>query len=490
MSDDLRHLSGLPVVIGSGLAGLTTAWALAPHDCVLVTAGELTQAAASMWAQGGIAAALSADDSTSLHAADTRRAGAQIGDTRTIRRITDAAPDVVRLLADLGVPFDRTTEGVFDLALEGGHSRSRVAHCGDSSGATITSTLAGIVRRMPHVTTLAGFSLRRLLTTDGAISGVELTSPNGESVVLQTNRVVLATGGMGGLWSHTTNPSTALGQGVAMAARVGARIDDLHLVQFHPTALDVPADPNPLLTEALRGAGALLLADGERFVHELQPRDVVAAAVWEQLDAGRRVHLDARAIPSVETRFAGVCASCAAHGLDITRDLLPVRPALHYAMGGVSVDEHARTTVPGLWAVGEVSRTGLHGANRLASNSLLEAVVTARAAAADVRDHSSGGWHPDLLRADPATVVGRSLTVSAHLPRVRQILSRACGVVRDGSTLEDAVDELSTMRSDDAGYVAWLIARSALLHPFSVGAHRRSDDRTAAEKYSAQGIFA
>lgn len=469
-------MSNKPVIIGSGLAGLATAWALAPQECILVTPGSLTEQAASMWAQGGIAAALAEDDSPALHAEDTVRAGAFVGDTRTIRRITDAAPQVVALLQQIGVPFDVDADGRLDLALEGGHSRSRVAHAGDSSGAAITSAMAAAVRELPSVQTLEQHSARRLLTdADGAISGVEVVDATGQAHVIETDAVVLATGGMGGLWPCTTNPATALGQGVAMAARVGARTDDLHLVQFHPTALDVPAFPNPLLTEALRGAGALLTADGERFVHELEPRDVVAAAVWDQLQAGRTVYLDCREIPRVATRFAAVATLCAAHGFDLERDLLPVRPALHYAMGGVSTDAHSRTSVPGLWAVGEVSRTGLHGANRLASNSLLEAVVTGRAAAESIRlgDIPRPGR---VLPVDPATVVPAHAGAPVDPARVRTILGDACGVLRDGARLEHAVDELARMRHDDVGYVAWLVARSALLHPHSVGAHRRTDD--------------
>lgn len=464
-----------PVIIGSGLAGLTTAWALAPTECVLVTAGKLTDHAASMWAQGGIAAALAADDTPALHASDTARAGAFVGDSRTIARITSAAPAVVQLLVSLGVPFDRSADGRLDLALEGGHSRSRVAHAGDSSGAAITTTLATLVRSLPSVELIEDLAVTRLLTDSrGAISGVELAGPSGSARVIETDAIVLATGGMGALWPCTTNPAGALGQGVAMAARVGARTDDLHLVQFHPTALDVTAFPNPLLTEALRGAGALLTADGERFVHELQPRDVVAAAVWEHLRAGRRVHLDARQIPCVADRFAAVAELCAAHGYDIERDLLPVRPALHYAMGGVSVDARSRTSVPGLWAVGEVARTGLHGANRLASNSLLEAVVSGRAAAADIASGPTT-WDAQVLPVDRATVVPATDGAPVDIAHVRALLGEACGVLRQGPSLEAAVDRLGQMRHDDLGYVAWLIARSALLHPHSIGAHRRTD---------------
>lgn len=463
------------VVVGSGLAGLTCAWA-ATEPCVLVTAESLTSGAASMWAQGGIAAALAPDDSTQDHADDTWRAGAFAGDRAVIDRITTAAPEVVQLLTELEVPFDRAPDGSLDLALEGGHSRPRVAHAGDHSGAAITACMASAVLHSPTIEVRENHSVVQLLVDQvGTVRGVVIRRADGTEETIETDRVVLATGGLGGLWAQTTNPRTALGQGVALAARVGARTDDLHLVQFHPTGLDVPRDPMPLLTEALRGAGATLLADGTRFVEELQPRDVVAAAVWEQLTAGRTVRLDARQIPDVTRRFPAVAAIAAEFRLDLATDLLPVRPALHYSMGGITVDDHSRTSVPGLWAVGEVSRTGLHGANRLASNSLLEAVVTGRAAAHDACTWITGAWGDTVPEADPATVLPRDDTASMPAQDVRALLGSACGVLREGATLERAVDALSPHIGDDVAYVAWLIARSALAHPVSVGAHRRTD---------------
>ncbi|WP_446665611.1 L-aspartate oxidase [Flexivirga sp. B27] len=474
------------VIVGSGLAGLTCAWA-ATEPCVLVTAGSLTAGAASMWAQGGIAAAVAADDSPASHADDTWRAGAFAGDRAVIDRITTDAPDVIRLLTELEVPFDRTPDGHLDLALEGGHSRPRVAHAGDHSGAAVTACMASAVLHSPTVDVRENHSVVEVLTDDeGAVSGVVVRNADGADETIATQRVVLATGGLGGLWAHTTNPTTALGQGVALAARVGARTDDLHLVQFHPTALDVARDPKPLLTEALRGAGATLLADGVRFVDELQPRDVVAAAVWEQLSAGRTVRLDTREIDDVTRRFPAVADLAAASGLDIAADLLPVCPALHYSMGGVTVDDRSRTTVPGLWAIGEVSRTGLHGANRLASNSLLEAVVTGRAAAADMCAQAGTSWNTTVPQADPTTLLPRGNT-SIPVQVVRDILGSACGVLRDGQSLQDAVDALAPHTGDDVAYVAWLIARSALAHPHSVGAHRRTDDPAATVGPTPQG---
>ncbi|MFV0461842.1 MAG: L-aspartate oxidase [Nostocoides sp.] len=470
----------VPVIVGSGLAGLTVARALAPNRCILVTPEKITQGAASMFAQGGISAALAKDDSPSLHAQDTLKAGAYAGDRRTITRITDAAPDVVRRLSNLGVPFDVEPDGDFDLALEGGHSRHRVAHAGDHSGATITATVAANVALLESVELWEGYLADRLVLTErGHVAGLVVMDEAGRESTITTDRVVLATGGVGGLFPQTTNPLTALGKGVAIAARAGARIDDMHLVQFHPTGLDVGRDPMPLLTEALRGAGAVLLADGKRFVEELQPRDVVSAAVWEQLQADRKVYLDARGVHDVLQRFPSVAALCAESGLDLANDLLPVRPTLHYFMGGITADARARTSVPGLYAVGETSRTGLHGANRLASNSLLEAVVTGEAAAADLVSVDVAHWRADVPHADPAT--RRSLGTSINAPRmplgqVRAILGQSCGVLRDAPTLLAALAQLEPHTGEDAAYVGWLIAHSALTHPHSVGAHRRTDD--------------
>lgn len=478
--------SGPLVVIGSGLAGLTCALS-ATTDCLLITAGSLTEAAASMWAQGGIAAAIGLDDSVELHAEDTWRAGAYAGDRDAIRAITAAAPSVVAHLEDLAVPFDRQTDGTLDLALEGGHSRHRIAHAGDRSGAAITTAVAAAVREAAHVTVLEHHRATELLVGDhGRISGVRLRDGDGHDLEIACERVVLATGGMGGLWPHTTNPRTALGQGVALAARVGAQTQDLHLVQFHPTGLDVPRDPMPLLTEALRGAGARLLSDGRRFTDELQPRDVVAAAVWEQLTLGRLVHLDARHVPDVAQRFPAVQQLVGESGLDLTRDLLPVRPALHYSMGGVTVDAECRTSVPGLWAVGEVARTGLHGANRLASNSLLEAVVTGQAAAASA-GRTADNWPTATVpktsdtgrRHDVARNAAPSHEAALGLDQIRALIGDSCGVLRNGRDLRSCVDALEPHIGDDAAYVAWLVARSALAHPHSIGAHRRTDDTTA-----------
>jgi L-aspartate oxidase len=515
---DTAALAGRPVVAGSGLAGLVTAWALAPEPCVVVTPGRLAEDVASSWAQGGLAAALAADDAPRLHALDTLAAGSHLGDPEVVGRITTAAPAVVDLLMGLGVPFDRTEDGSLSLGLEGGHSRRRIVHIdGDRTGAGIMRVLAAVVRRLPSVTLLERSRLTAVSTDpEGRVTGVDLVGPRGPAHI-DTDRVVLATGGAAAIFRDTTNPLGSHGHGLALAARAGATLSDLEFVQFHPTALDVGRDPMPLLTEALRGAGGLLVSRGERFVEELAPRDVVAAAVWRELRLGERVALDVRHIPDLADRFSGLLSMCADVGIDPTRDLLPVRPAAHYHMGGVRVDARGRTDVPGLWAAGEVARTGLHGANRLASNSLLEAAVTGRAVAADLLDrgapddtvHGSGGGgldHPAgtvdraARSAPPAGALEPSspgprpvpvgLAEATHAGRpdlreVRSLMSEHVGVTRAAEGLEYAASCLEPHVADDHALVGWLIATAALARTESIGGHLRVDSVGSPEQVSA-----
>ena len=504
---DTAALAGRPVVAGSGLAGLVTAWALAPDPCVVVTPGRLAEDVASSWAQGGLAAALADDDAPRLHALDTLAAGAHLGDPEVVGRVTTAAPAVVELLVGLGVPFDRTHDGSLSLGLEGGHRRRRIVHVdGDRTGAGIMRVLAAVVRHLPSVTLLERSRVTAVTTDpEGRVAGVDLVGPRGP-VHIDTDRVVLATGGAAAIYRDTTNPLGSHGHGLALAARAGATLSDLEFVQFHPTALDVGRDPMPLLTEALRGAGGLLVSAGERFVEELAPRDVVAAAVWRELRSGRQVALDVRHVPDLSDRFSGLVSLCADVGIDPTRDPLPVRPAAHYHMGGVRVDARGRTDVPGLWAAGEASRTGLHGANRLASNSLLEAAVTGRAVAADIvdsgaHDSDAGGGHD---RAAGAAAPGGALAPSSARPRlvpdapgdepdagrpelweVRSLMSEHVGVTRAAEGLEHAASCLEPHLADDHALVGWLIATAALARTESIGGHLRVDSVGSPEQVSA-----
>ena len=436
--------AGRPVIVGGGLAGLMTALRLAPRPVVLLARLPLGEGAASAWAQGGIAAAVGADDRPDLHAADTLAAGDGLADPAVAAAITASAPAAVARLEDLGVRFDRDEAGRPALGLEAAHGRRRIVHVqGDGSGAAIVRALAAAVRATPSITVLEGLEVRRLLTDSAGVAGVLAAGPKG-ACLLPTRRVVLATGGLGGLFLHTTNPLGAVGHGLALAARAGATLADLEFVQFHPTALDVGLDPMPLVSEAVRGEGAVLIDEaGDRFMAgcgraELEPRDVVSRAVAHHLAEGHRVFLDARSTlgAGFERHFPTIAARCRAAGIDAGCQPIPVRPAAHYHMGGVVVDAEGRTDVPGLWACGEVASTGLHGANRLASNSLLEAVVGAEAVAdslSAIADEAMPRLRPSVLPPAPAAL------------EVRSIASEALGVVRDRAGLEGAVERLQPL---------------------------------------------
>ncbi len=470
------------VVVGAGIAGLATALSLAPAPVVIVSQAALETEASTGWAQGGIAAALGRDDRPELHAADTLHAGAGLCDPEIVRRVTAEAPRCIDTLLGWGVAFDRLPDGELALGLEAAHGRRRVAHAGgDASGRTILAALVAAVRRAPSITVLEGFAAQDLLLDDGRVVGVQ-GMHDGRVAHLPARAVVLATGGVGGLYAATTNPLGAIGSGLVLAARAGAVLRDLEFVQFHPTAMALGSDPMPLATEAIRGEGAILVDErGERFMAdvpgaELAARDIVARAIWEQIAAGRQVFLDARRAlgAGFAARFPTVTARCRAAGVDPVRQPIPVRPAAHYHMGGIAVDGRGRTSVPGLWACGEVAATGLHGANRLASNSLLEAVVCA-------------GWVAADLLGQPTVRPGRrTLTPERGLPSergadpsVRRRMEQAVGVVRDQTSLEDAVQNLGRLvgsQHPPAGAVAaLLIAVAALQRTESRGGHCRRD---------------
>lgn len=472
--------TGTPVIVGAGLAGLITALRLAPERSVVLSAGPLGGGTASGWAQGGIAAAIGDDDSPELHALDTLAAGAGLCDERIVRRITAAAPKAVEYLGSLGARFDRSEGGTLRLGLEGAHGRRRIVHAhGDATGAEIMRAVAAAVRAEPAITVLDGALARELLLDEGRVAGL-LLELHGDPVMLMTDKVVLATGGAGQLWLHTTNPRGARGQGLAMAARAGAVLRDLEMVQFHPTALDVGSDPMPLVSEAVRGAGARLVgADGRALTDDpLAARDVVSRVLWRAISAGDRAFLDARESPGPRfgQLFPTVTQACLAAGIDPAGQPIPVRPAVHYQCGGVAVDGRGRTSVTGLWAVGETAATGLHGANRLASNSLLEAVVGGNWVSRDLALTAAVGEVPQ-----PVPAIAGSPRRQDDLPRVRTLMSRALGVVRDGDGLARAEELLvrevgpDGRQAGDATLVALLVASSAARRLESRGGHTRSD---------------
>ncbi|MFD2053195.1 MULTISPECIES: L-aspartate oxidase [Mesorhizobium] len=479
MTQEMRDIGGAPVIIGAGVAGLVTALHLAPQPVVLLSTTPLGTDASSTLAQGGLAASVGEDDSPELHLTDTLAAGDGLCDETMARRVVEALPNAIDHLIRLGAPFDRALDGKLRLGLEAAHSRRRIVHAaGDATGRELFRTLLAAIRRTRSITILEGVTALRLVVAEGGIVGV-LAARHSGTFALPTRRVVLATGGIGGLFNDTTNPLGSFGHGLALAACAGAELADLEFVQFHPTALDSPRRPMPLVSEAVRGEGAVLVDEhGQRFLAntpgaELASRDVVARAISCQLTVGRRVYLDARQClgQKFARRFPAIDAACRQAGIDPAIEPIPVRPAAHYHMGGVAVDAEGRSSVSGLWACGEVTCTGLHGANRLASNSLAEAVATAAWVAASVGGTCAGWQWPRLpsagpLRPDPSPL--------------RQVVSNALGIIRNGKGLRQAVAALLPIAvgetaAADPGLVAMLISIAALRREESRGSHHRSD---------------
>ncbi|MBI1213879.1 MAG: L-aspartate oxidase [Alphaproteobacteria bacterium] len=490
--------SGGVLIVGAGLAGLFGALKL-NRPVTVLSAAPLGAGASSVWAQGGIAAALGADDSPDLHVADTLAAGAGIVDPNIAEIIAREAEARIEDLSALGVPFDRDTNGAYVLGREAAHSRHRIVRVsGDRAGAEIMKALVAAVRQTPRIRIAEGLVAFQLALEDGRVVGVYAhpVTDRAQTVFVRAEATIFALGGVGGLYEVTTNPAQARGQGVGMAARAGAMIADPEFVQFHPTAINIERDPAPLATEALRGEGAVLVNElGQRFmlqVHEdaeLAPRDIVARGIFREIQAGRKTFLDARAAVGDEfpKAFPTVFASCMSAGIDPRTQLIPVAPAAHYHMGGISVDEHARTSLPGLWAIGECASTGAHGANRLASNSLLEAVVFGARAAADVS--------PLAMHARTLTAIaphGRPAPLSRDaVATLRHTMTMNVGLERNASGLRQALDTIARLEragGNDADLrnmtaTATLIAAAALQREESRGGHFRSDFPAASEAW-------
>ena len=518
------------LVLGSGVAGLSAAVRLAgtvpavgPGAALslgVLTKGTLSQSA-TRWAQGGVAAVLGGDeDSTDLHLADTLRAGAGLCDEAAVRILVDEGPARVNELIALGAVFDRETTGSLSLAREGGHSRARVVHAGGAAtGAEVERALVDATYRSASAV-LEGWFALDLIVEGGRCVGVTALPPHRHGagpapVAIRADHVVLATGGAGQLYSVTTNPAESTGDGVAMALRAGVPVADVEFVQFHPTALHHPAMPRPLLSEALRGHGALLRdRDGERFVDELAPRDVVSRAMASRMVEQGVDHLwlDATALERFPQRFPTIAASLASVGLDPQKDWLPIAPAAHHLSGGVVTDLWGASALPGLWAVGEVACTGVHGANRLASNSLLEGMVFGARLAE--RINSADGAEPSgALRAvlgapsvdgigcttlpgrAPVVVRARGVDPSPRpdVTKLRDVLQRAmtrgAGVVRSAESLAGSravIDEVADALGDPGGsvragevanllQVADALLVAAELRTESRGAHARRE---------------
>jgi L-aspartate oxidase len=502
-----RNAGGGVVIVGAGLAGLFTALKLAPLPVTVVSAARFGEGASSLWAQAGIAAAVAEGDSPEAHATDTIRAGAGIVDEKIAHLLANEARDRIEDLLSYGVPFDKDLEGHFSLGREAAHGRNRILHVkGDTAGRAIMHALLAAVRATPSITVLEGYAARDLVVRDGRIAGIELAYVNGVSrtLILPASVVVLATGGAGQIYAITTNPREARGEGIAIAARAGAAIADAEFVQFHPTAINIGRDPAPLATEALRGEGALLInARGERFmraVHEdaeLAPRDVVARAVYREVMSGRGAFLDCRPLGAkLAPHFPTVFAACRSAGIDPAREPIPVAPAAHYHMGGILTDAQGRTTVDGLWACGEVASTGAHGANRLASNSLLEAVVFGARVANDIAS-SPSATNVEVVQPSETTTVAAGGENEPGEQRLRRTMAAEVGVIRDAASLAKALLTIGVIENEARGdrrlanmlTTAKLITSAAYKRKESRGAHFRSDYPTPDEKLAVRSFL-
>jgi L-aspartate oxidase len=471
------------LILGAGIAGLFTALKLSPFPALVLAGARPGTSGSSVWAQGGIAAAVGEGDTWEAHAKDTCAAGAGLCDPAIVDLVAREASDRISDLVAFGAPFDRAADGRLALGREAAHSARRIVHIrGDRAGAEVTRTLAERALNTPSVTLLEGFHAIELAVEEGRVTGVFArygTGPHTRLVLFRAPAIVFATGGLGALYAVTTNPLEARGEGLGMAARAGARIADPEFVQFHPTAIAVGRDPAPLATEALRGEGATLIDEtGRRFmasVHadaELAPRDVVARAIHREIAAGHRVFLDCREAigQAFATRFPTVYGACMEAGIDPATMPIPVAPAAHYHMGGIATDALGRTSLEGLWAVGECAATGLHGANRLASNSLLEALVFGARAADDVR----GTVTPKEGRGQPPAP---DRFGAPPPPRVlREAMTRYAGLERDSAGLKTLLATIGQIERVGAGEPA-LLNMTATAKLVAVGAHKRHESR-------------
>ena len=492
------------LVVGSGIAGLRAAIELGAAGTVLVMAKSALTESATEYAQGGIAAALSDEDEISLHEQDTIAAGDGLCNPEAVKILVEEGPNYILELLDWGTEFDRAGSKLA-FTREAAHSRSRILHAhGDSTGREISRALLAKAKTIHNIHFEADAFTTRLLVEEGRVSGLEYLDGHHHRHALHAQCILLATGGLGQVYRETTNPSVATGDGMAIAYEAGAMLSDLEFVQFHPTALAVKNAPRFLLSEALRGEGGVLRnINLERFMKryheaaELAPRDVVARAIVAEMHktSAEYVYLDmtGKNAAHVRERFPRIFTTCQQYGVDIGADLIPVRPAAHYSMGGVKTDMHGRTSLNGLYAAGETAATGVHGANRLASNSLLEGLVFgARAGKAmqrDAKDAAAPRKSPEARAAQGTQNGPVAGDAAAQLEHVRGLLWRDVGILRDARHLKRALDELAAMklpapnahasRIEHELYNVWtlgqLITRAALAREESRGSHYRSD---------------
>ena len=497
------------IVIGSGISGLMTAICLYPRKVTLISKKKLGEASSSAWAQGGIAAAVGKDDSPKIHFEDTIKASSGLSDEKIVRIITEEASSIIKFLEEKGVNFDKDHLKNFLMSQEAAHSRRRVLKVnGDSSGREIIKTLINNIQKLENITILEDVTVDEIITENNKVIGL-IGRHIGKNIVdnftfFKAPNVVLATGGLGSIYEHTTNPRDIYGEGIAMAARAGAVLSDMEFVQFHPTGMDVGLDPTPLLTEALRGDGAKLVDENDsqfmKSIHpsgDLAPRDIVARELQRLKDLGHSTFLDCRKFSNeqLETMFPSAYNFLKKANIDFTKEKIPVTPAAHYHMGGVLVDENGKSSIKGLWACGEVSSTGAHGANRLASNSLLEAFVFGKRIATSINSEVLNNIEDKNINFKkylPKEKTSSRIRAKKYIWQLRNIMSDLVGVYRNEQKLRKAFIEIDRIEREakdlsaklkDMILVSRLITYSAYMRKESRGAHFRSDYPKSNEKF-------
>ena len=494
------------LIVGGGLAGLRTAVAVDPQFQVILLCKSGLENSNSVYAQGGIAAVWDKKDSMTWHIEDTLSAGGNLCDRNVVEHVVRRGPEEIRKLIEFGTQFDKNCDGEMQLGREGGHRNNRILHAkGDSTGRELIRSLIAEVQRRPNIRIWENTFALDLLTHQNRCCGAMVYwKKHEEKELIWAKQTVLASGGIGQLYRETTNPDVATGDGIAMAYRAGAVIRDMEFVQFHPTVLYIAGSSRSLISEAMRGEGALLIdRKGYRFMPdydergELAPRDVVSRSIVRQMEKTHspNVFLDLTHKPAdwIYARFPGIAAACQRFGIDIAKDRIPVRPGAHYIMGGVAVDTEGRSSLPGLWAVGEVSRTGLHGANRLASNSLLESVVFGESAgrlASEDAKNMPEDYRVIPMENQPVTLADSSIDVPDIRNALKSLLWRQAGVIRKEEGLQNALENTMQWSSyvfahqfqTTEGWelqnmltVARLILEAALTRNETCGAHTRCD---------------